>query len=73
MVAPMVTCGTCRHWRHWWPETDNGEADAPGICTALAPEALPHAWRYAGREVMGVSRDEASTCPMHEKAVQGDY
>jgi len=70
MVTPMVTCGTCRHWRHWWPEKDTGEADEPGVCAAIAPESLPHAWRYTRREVMGVTRDEESMCPMYERAVE---
>ena len=68
----MVTCGTCRHWRSWWPEKATGEADEPGVCGAVDRESLPHAWRYAPREVMGVSRDELSACPMYERAGQGD-
>lgn len=61
-------CGKCCHWRAWWPEIDGGETDESGVCHAIDPVTLPHAWRYAFREVVAVRRDEESLCPRYKES-----
>jgi len=66
--AKMVHCGACRHYEPSNEELRaSDEADDPdghlGACVAMDSVALPHAWRYAPREVMGVWSLERIQCP----------
>ena len=67
--ANPVHCGACRHYDPNHDDLRDGdEVDDPdmghlGTCTALDNVALPRAWRYATREVVGVWSLEKIQCP----------
>ncbi len=70
--AKTVHCGACRHYEPLHAEqraddeADDTEMGCLGTCTALDNVALPHAWRYAAREVMGAWSLEKIQCPAFE-------
>lgn len=69
---PLVKCGTCRHFKSFYPELREGhEADdiedgTPGECTAINTNKLPYAWRYSTREVMQSWSLTEIYCAAHE-------
>jgi hypothetical protein len=67
-----VYCGACRHFE---PSNEDllagDQADDPemghlGTCVAMDNVALPHAWRYAVREVMGAWSLEKIQCTVFQ-------
>jgi hypothetical protein len=67
---PVVKCGTRRHFRSYYPELreahETDEDGTPGLCTAIKPDKLPYAWRYATREVMQSWSLTEIYCAAHE-------
>lgn len=59
----MHLCGNCIHFRpHFPPEPGQAmDDDEPGLC-GWTPPPLPHSWKYATREVIGVSADDETDC-----------
>lgn len=56
-------CGDCEHWRiSEWEDINNITDETLGECAAMEFTDLPHAWRYATREVVRVDFGEMSDC-----------
>ncbi len=64
-----VQCRTCRFFEPLFEIVDESDYDMPGRC-GWDPGPLPYAWRYMGREKMGVSADELIDCPTHKHGVK---
>jgi len=70
---PKVKCGTCRHFKPFYPElranheSREGELDGtPGDCTAIDTKKLPYAWRYLTRKQKNSWSLESIHCAAHE-------
>jgi hypothetical protein len=58
-------CGSCLSWTpEWQPIPGEGPEEVLGTCTAIDPEELPYAWRWALRERTWTRADDPPEgCP----------
>jgi len=68
-----VKCGDCKHFHDDFPmlKADDDEQGKPGSCEW--PIEWPHAFRYCGRERMGVHSQEESECPQFQDKINWIY
>ena len=68
-LAVVVQCGECEHFSpatEWW-DTEDEEDGKRGSCTAWNKNAVPHAWRWATREVEDAYSRRPICCPVFKQ------